>query len=34
MPTTSRGFPLMLTFDLDAETMWTARDPAYAQRPS
>ena len=33
MPTTSRGFPLMLTFDLDAETMWTARDPAYAQRP-
>jgi peptidoglycan/xylan/chitin deacetylase (PgdA/CDA1 family) len=33
MPTTSRGFPLMLTFDLDAETMWTARDPAYAKRP-
>lgn len=33
MPTTSRGFPLLLTFDLDAETMWTARDPAFAQRP-
>jgi peptidoglycan/xylan/chitin deacetylase (PgdA/CDA1 family) len=33
MALTSRGFPLLLTFDLDAETMWTARDPAYAQRP-
>src|ERR1700722_4501570 len=33
MPLTSRGFPLLLTFDLDAETMWTARDPSYAQRP-
>lgn len=33
MPLSSRGFPLLLTFDLDAETMWTARDPAYAQRP-
>jgi peptidoglycan/xylan/chitin deacetylase (PgdA/CDA1 family) len=33
MPLTSRGFPLLLTFDLDAETMWTARDPGYAQRP-
>ena len=33
MPTTSKGFPLMLTFDLDAETMWTGRDPANAQRP-
>lgn len=33
MPVTSRGFPLFLTFDLDAETMWTARDPSYAQRP-
>jgi len=33
MPVTSRGFPLFLTFDLDAETMWTARDPAYAKRP-
>lgn len=33
MPLTSRGFPLLLTFDLDAETMWTARDPANAQRP-
>ncbi|TAN10395.1 MAG: polysaccharide deacetylase, partial [Rhizobiaceae bacterium] len=26
-------FPLFLTFDLDAETMWTARDPSYASRP-
>jgi len=33
MPLTSKGFPLFLTFDLDAETMWTARDPAYANRP-
>ena len=33
MPLTSRGFPLFLTFDLDAETMWTARDPGYAARP-
>src|SRR5262245_1061447 len=33
MPLTSKGFPLFLTFDLDAETMWTARDPAYARRP-
>lgn len=33
MPVTSKGFPLMLTFDLDAETMWTARDPSYANRP-
>ena len=33
MPVTSKGFPLMLSFDLDAETMWTARDPSYAQRP-
>ena len=33
MHMTSRGFPLFLTFDLDAETMWTARDPSYAQRP-
>ena len=33
MALTSSGFPLFLTFDLDAETMWTARDPAYAQRP-
>ena len=30
---TSKGFPLFLTFDLDAETMWTARDPSYAERP-
>jgi peptidoglycan-N-acetylglucosamine deacetylase len=33
MPVTSRGFPVLLTFDLDAETMWTARDPAYRDRP-
>ena len=33
MAVTSRGFPLLLSFDLDAETMWTARDPAYAKRP-
>jgi len=30
---TSKGFPLFLTFDLDAEAMWTARDPSYASRP-
>jgi peptidoglycan/xylan/chitin deacetylase (PgdA/CDA1 family) len=30
---TRKGFPLFLTFDLDAETMWTARDPSYASRP-
>jgi peptidoglycan/xylan/chitin deacetylase (PgdA/CDA1 family) len=33
MHLTSKGFPLFLTFDLDAETMWTGRDPAYAARP-
>ena len=33
MHITPGGFPLFLTFDLDAETMWTARDPAYAERP-
>ena len=33
MHLTSRGFPLFLTFDLDAETMWTTRDPSYAARP-
>ncbi|MCB5410766.1 polysaccharide deacetylase family protein [Pseudogemmobacter faecipullorum] len=33
MHLTSRGFPLFLTFDLDAETMWTGRDPDYARRP-
>ena len=33
MPLTSRGFPLLLTFDLDGETMWTSRDPAAAKRP-
>jgi peptidoglycan-N-acetylglucosamine deacetylase len=30
---TSRRFPLFLTFDLDAETMFTARDPSFAKRP-
>ncbi|MEQ9642273.1 MAG: polysaccharide deacetylase [Alphaproteobacteria bacterium] len=30
---TQNGFPVMLTFDLDAETMWTARDPKNAERP-
>lgn len=33
MHLTSKGFPLFLTFDLDAETMWTSRDAAYAARP-
>jgi len=33
VPLTSKGFPLFLTFDLDAETMWTGRDASYAQRP-
>ncbi|MGE0716039.1 MAG: polysaccharide deacetylase [Alphaproteobacteria bacterium] len=26
-------FPVMLTFDLDAETLWTARDPKNVDRP-
>lgn len=33
MPLTENGFPVMLTFDLDAELMWTARDPKNADRP-
>ena len=33
MPLSPKGFPVMLTFDLDAETMWTSRDPANADRP-
>ncbi len=33
MPMTANGFPVMLTFDLDAETMWTARDAKNAERP-
>jgi len=33
MPMTSKGFPVQLTFDLDAETMWTSRDPKNADRP-
>ncbi|GAB5468455.1 MAG: polysaccharide deacetylase [Rhodospirillales bacterium] len=33
MPLSPKGFPVMLTFDLDAETMWTARDRKNAERP-
>lgn len=33
MPLAPQGFPVMLTFDLDAETMWTSRDPKNAERP-
>ncbi|MFC4350243.1 polysaccharide deacetylase [Fodinicurvata halophila] len=33
MPIADQGFPVMLTFDLDAETMWTARDAKNAERP-
>lgn len=33
MTTNSKGFPLLATFDVDAETMWTARDPKYANWP-
>lgn len=33
MHLTAKGFPLFLTFDLDAETMWTARDAGYRERP-
>ena len=33
MAMTPNGFPVMLTFDLDAETMWTSRDPANRDRP-
>ncbi|RAH97816.1 ribulose phosphate epimerase [Acuticoccus sediminis] len=33
MSFTSRGFPLFLTFDVDCETLWTARDPKNAERP-
>lgn len=33
MPLSDHGFPVMLTFDLDAETLWTARDPANLQKP-
>ncbi|MEW6262434.1 MAG: polysaccharide deacetylase [Thermodesulfobacteriota bacterium] len=28
-----KSFPVLLTFDLDAETLWTARDPENAKRP-
>ena len=33
MPLSTKGFPVLLSFDLDAETMWTARDPKNAERP-
>lgn len=33
MSLTPHGFPLLLTFDLDCETMWTARDPEAHKRP-
>ncbi|MDP6588735.1 MAG: polysaccharide deacetylase [Alphaproteobacteria bacterium] len=33
MHISAKGFPVLLTFDLDAETMWTSRDPANAERP-
>ena len=26
-------FPVMLTFDVDAQTLWTARDPEMINRP-
>ncbi len=29
----ANGFPVLLTFDLDAELLWTARDPKNWQRP-
>lgn len=31
--TSVNPFPVLLTFDLDAETLWTARDPDNARRP-
>lgn len=33
MPLSPQGFPVMLSFDLDAETLWTARDPKNADKP-
>ncbi len=33
MPFSANGFPVLLSFDIDAETMWTARDPRNAERP-
>ncbi|GIT69300.1 MAG: hypothetical protein Ct9H300mP27_04040 [Chloroflexota bacterium] len=33
MAITSKGFPVLFTFDLDVETMWTSRDPKKAERP-
>ena len=33
MPLSPNGFPVLLSFDIDAETMWTGRDPKNAERP-
>jgi hypothetical protein len=33
MPLSLHGFPVLLSLDIDAETMWTARDPKNAERP-
>lgn len=33
MPMTKHGLPVMLSFDLDCETLWTSRDPKNAERP-
>jgi len=33
MPLSPKGFPVLLSFDIDAETMWTARDPKNVDRP-
>src|SRR4029453_10248639 len=33
MPLSPKGFPVLLSFDIDAETMWTGRDPKNAERP-
>jgi peptidoglycan/xylan/chitin deacetylase (PgdA/CDA1 family) len=33
MTLSSKGFPGLPSFDIDAETMWTARDPKNAERP-
>ncbi len=30
---TTQPVPVLLTFDIDAETLWTARDPSNARRP-
>ena len=33
MSLSPKGFPVLLSFDIDAETMWTARDARNAERP-